>query len=317
MIMSTYSEFANVNGSLEQFASSAAQSAARAASRGEPQLLLLKPGGGAETSYDPVWLLREDAAQGREGKSGFTFWEPEVHPDEKGNGGKRTSLVVEVYDLAVRRGLQLRVPMETDRQNPYVRKVVKGEQPTSSVAVPAPSTPRYAVWDFDTFVPYAEHELVRGAKRAKVKGKYRSFDRGDRVIPAQEYAEIAEFAGFAYVDAARQIRHSGSRSGAFWFGHATSVVWKPGERAAKEQLLRSLRDRAKDDTATAALAGVWWTASGTLHSRFLDLARGDMLAGQWHIEPPKGARGLFAKALSTSDNTVIRIAQNIPFEGGW
>ncbi len=175
-------------------------------------------------------------------------------------------------------------------------------------AVPDGRGPRYRDWDLAQFTRFAEHELVRHARSARVMAAY----KGDSRIPVQKYRELGEYAGFAYIDDARSLRDSASRIGRYWLGKAMSVAWRPGEQGAREQLIASLRKKSKSDDRWPALAAIWWTDSGVVQARFADLASGEALCGSWRIEPRRGVGGLFARALRLGDNDVIRVAPNIP-----
>ena len=303
--MSRYTKFASAAGSLEDFANSAAQSAVGLAARGDTNRLLLHTDGGAEDSQDPVWVMREDAAQGNNGKSGLIFWDPDWDRNSKASGGQSTTMVVEAYDLAERNGLEFRVPMTVNRKNPYICAVAQGSRTSAEVAVPHASEPRYRDWDLSRFVAWAEHELTRAAKRARPVAKY----KGSSDIPPQEYAQLAEFAGFAFIDRARTFRNAHSRTSRYWFRQPMSVVWRPGEEGAKHQLMASARDRTKDDDAKVAFAGVWWTESGIVQARFVDATSGQALAGEWRIQAKGGAGGMFSRALGIAENDVIRVSQ--------
>lgn len=264
--------------------------------------------GELRVSSDPLWLMREDSVQGHEGKSGLVYWDPDWVRSSKGTGGQATTMVVEVYDLAQRTGLALRVPMTVNRKNLYVCTQAKGSSSSTDVSVPDASEPRYIGWDLAIFVVWAEREFVQRARRASPMAKY----KGDSRILPQEYAQLAEFAGFAFIDDKRTIRNSAARTGPYWFGQAMSIVWKPGEEAAKQQLLASARDKAKDESAQLAFASVWWSEPGIVQTRFVDLATGEALAGSWRIEPKRGVGGFLGRAVGIGENDVVESAANEP-----
>ena len=174
--------------------------------------------------------------------------------------------------------------------------------------VPDGRGPRYRDWDLAQFTRFAERELVRHARSARVRAAY----KGDSRIPEQNYPELGEYAGFAYIDDARALRSSASRIGRYWLGKPVIVAWPPGEQGAREQLIASLRKKSRSDARWPALAAIWWTDSGVVQARFADLASGEALCGSWRIEPRRGVSGLFARALQLGNNDVIRVAPNIP-----
>lgn len=180
--------------------------------------------------------------------------------------------------------------------------------PLRQSAVPDGRGARYRDWDLAQFTRFAEQQLVRHARSARVRAAY----KGDGRIPEQKYPELGEYAGFAYIDDARSLRDSASRTGRCWLGKAMSAAWPPGEQGAREQLIASLRKKSRSDDRWPALAAVWWTDSGVVQARFTDLASGEALCGSWRIEPRRGANGLFARALRLGDNNVIRVAPNMP-----
>lgn len=300
----SYTDFASTAASLEAFASSAAQSAIGVAARGDTNRLLLRPDGRADNAFDPLWLIREDAAHGNEGKAGVVFWDPDWERNSKASGGQGTTMVVEVYDLAERRGQDLRVPMKVNRKNPYICEVANGPRTSAEVAVPQMSEPRYRDWDLSRFASWAEHELTQTARRALPMAKY----RGNAVLPPQQYAELAEFAGFAFIDRARTLRNSNARTGAYWFRKPMSIVWRPGEDGAKEQMMAAARSRTEQADAELAFAGVWWTESEVLQARFIDVLSGEALAGAWRVQARGGFAGIFSRAIGTADNDVIRVS---------
>lgn len=305
--MARYTDFASPGGSLRQFALSAAKAAIRLSGRGISPSFRVNAKGEAETSYDPAWLLREDIAYAAGDRCGFVAWEPDT---DSITGGTAVMLVTEVYDLAGRSGLQLKTPMTADRKNPLVRRIARGQQVITDIPVPDADDPRYRNWDLRRFVHYSEHELVRHAKTVRATAVYTADSR----TPAQKYAELAEYAGFAYVDSARMLRYAASRTGRYWHGKAMSIEWRPGEDGAREQLAVSLSRQTTDGGAPPALAATWWTDVGVVHTRLTDGTTGVALQGGWRITPVGGLSGLFGKVMQLGDNTVVRISPNVPVD---
>lgn len=303
--MARYTDFASPGGSLRQFALSAAKAAIRLSGRGISPSLRVNAKGEAETSYDPAWLLREDMAYAVGERCGFVAWEPDSI-----TGGMAVHLVTEVYDLAGRNGLELEIPMTADRKNPLVRRIAKGEQVFTDIPAPDADDPRYRNWALARFVRYAEHELVRHAKGVRSTATYTADSR----TPAQKYAELGEYAGFAYVDSARMHRHAASRTGRYWLGKAMSIEWRPGEQGTKEQLTASLTRHTTDAGALPALAATWWTDGAIVRTHFTDRTAGLALQGSWRITPVGGLSGLFGKVLQLGDNTVVRVSPNVPVD---
>jgi hypothetical protein len=301
-----YQGFATANGTLRQFATSATGSAIRFGGRSLPTRLLIDATGDAEDSWDPAWLMAEDCAQDPVGFGGIVYWEPD---GDDVPGGQPLSLVIEAYDLARRAGLRVTVPMVTGRKNPLLRTPT-GPESVVEIPVPEVAEPRYADWDLAKFTRWAEWELAHGVRRAKKLAKY----RGDARIPEQRYPEIAEYAGFTYVDDWRMLRNSACRTGAYWFGKAMSIVWKPGEQGARDQLLASARSKSQDEEPRLALAAVWWSESGVTQARFADIDAGQAQAGTWSIEPGGGISGLFMRGIGLGENKVSRISPPSPLE---
>jgi hypothetical protein len=297
--MARYEGFASVNGPLVQFVTSATISAIRFAGRGDPTRLLIDAKGYAHDVWDPAWLIAEDCTQGLVGYGGVVYWDP----DGEVSRGQAVTLVVEAYDLARRICLRVTVPMVAGGMDALLRTPT-GPDLVVEIAVPEVVEPRYADWDLAKFLRWAEWELAYKARRTRKIAKC----RGDARIPEQRYPEMAEYAGFAYIDQRRRLRGSGARTGRYWMGRAMSIVWNPGEGGAREQLLAAARARMQDEDPELSLAALWWSESGIVQARFADYSSRQVLAGTWKIEPDRGISGRFMRGIGLAENRVIPIA---------
>jgi hypothetical protein len=248
----------------------------------------------------------EDRVQDSAGFGGVVYWEP----DEEVSGGQPLSLMIDAYDLARRAGMRVTVPMIAGRKNPLLRTPA-GPESVAEIPVPEAAEPRYADWDLAKFTRWAEWELARGARRAKKLARY----KGTARVPEQSYPEIAQYAGFAYVDHWKMRRNAASRTGAYWQGKAKSVVWSPGERAAREQLFASALGKAEDgEPSRPVLAAVWWSDDGITQARFADLSAPQARGATWRIEPAGGISGLFMRRIGLEENKVTRMAPPSPLD---
>ena len=305
--MTTFKNLVPVNGTLRQFADSVADAAIHMVGNYPNVRLIVDARGNAEDSYDPGWLMAEDCAQSPVGFGAVTYWEPDLVEIQ---GGQSVTFVAEAFDLARRVGLRVTVPMVANRKNPFVRTPT-GRGSTVEVGVPEVGEPRYEAWDLARFTLYAEAELVRGARHASKVAKY----SGTASHPAkQEYAQIAEYSGFAFIDRARTLRAANYRTGKFWMRQPLSHVWKPGELGAQEQLLAVARDRTREDHPRLSFAALWWSDSGITQAQFADLRTRRAWGGAWQIKPGGGLANLVLRALGTPENEVTRVAPNVPLD---
>lgn len=285
-----------MNGTLRQFAASATQSAIRHAGRALPDRYLIDAVGTAANSWDPAWLMAEDCVQSPAGYGGVTYWEPDL---VEVTGGQAVKLVIEAYDLVRRTGLRTIVPMTAGRKNPLLRTPA-GPESVMEMPVPEIAEPRYENWDLGTFTRWAEAELVRGATGALKMAKYKA----DFRIPAQQYAEVAEYSGFAFVDRWRSQRGAANRTGRYWLGKAISLVWDAGEQGASAQLRVLAQDKTGEEDPKFAFTATWWSLDGLTQGRFTDLASGETWTGTWSIRLARGTSNLALRWLGMSENVV-------------
>jgi hypothetical protein len=307
---------------VRQFTDAVIRRVVKVAAAGDDCRLSIDGSGGAQTTTDPGWLAAEDAAQGDSGYRAFSHWVPEV-PDSLVRGGTAQSLIVTGYDLALRQGVQLTVAMAANHKNPFVRTPVTGMANASAVAVPDFVLPRYKAWDLQRFANWALYELTRKAAGAREVAHIRARP-ATRLMPAvqeQRYRERDEFAGFAFIDAALSNRHAASRTGRTWRKREISLIWRPGEAGAREQLQVIAADRAEGSGAAAvqvsgelcAFAALWWTEGGVVQARFADCAAGQALGGSWQIRPKGGMRASLLRTIDiTEPHDVVNVSPIAP-----
>jgi hypothetical protein len=304
--VTTFKNLVPVNGTLRQFTDSVAGAAIGMIGNYPNIRLIVDALGNAEDSYDPGWLMAEDCTQSPVGFGAVTYWEPDLVEIQ---GGQPVTFVVEAFDLARRIGLRVTVPMVANRKNPFVRTPT-GRESTVEIEVPEAGEPRYEAWDLAKFTLYAEAVLVRGARGASKVAKY----AGTASRPKQEYAQMAEFGGFAFVDQARTLRVANNRTGSYWMGQPISHVWKPGELGAQEQLLAVARERAGEENPALSFAALWWSDGGVTQARFADLGARQAWAGTWRIKPGGGLANLVLRVVGAPENEVTRMAPNAPLD---
>jgi hypothetical protein len=305
--VTTFKDLVPVNGTLRQFADSVVGAAIRMVGNYPNVRLVVDARGNAEDSRDPGWLMAEDCAQSPVGFGAVTYWEPDLVEIQ---GGQPVTFVVEAFDLARRVGLRVTVPMVANRKNPFVRTPT-GRESTVEIGVPGVGEPRYESWDLAKFTLYAEAVLVRGARGASKVAKY----AGTASQPArQEYAQMAEYSGFAFIDRALTLREANNRTGRYWMRQPLSLVWKPGEIGAQEQLLAVARKQTREDSPGLSFAALWWSDGGVTQARFADLGARRVWAGTWRIKPGGGLANLVLRAVGAPENEVIRVTPNAPLD---
>lgn len=234
---------------------------------------------------EPAWLVREDVVQRETGTAAFTAWDPpEPHL-------ATLSLVIEAHDLDSRRCLRGLVPMARPKPKRFPDLLRRaGELITEEVESPARMVPRYAGWDLDRFTAWARWELESRSRHA---------DKGD----------LTSFAGFAFVDGARQGKRCRTRR--------SGDPWPSGMVASVEKLREALAERGavadyqQPQGGAATFIAVWWSETpGVVRAVFSDPGGSQALYGSWSLQR---GRGLWA-AFGLGENTVTVTEDLAPAE---